>query len=519
MNAISGVVMVMGSLAVQVGQPPAPHRAEKIETAAFESLAIEMKGHRGPGRRKIAIQGDGKYTFDLEDYHADYRLKPEHVRRLEELLKATDWLTLSTGRDVLIPDATIYTLTLDRKGHETTVNSNDIRPGPYTNLIRFIRRIERQETLLRQATTPGQQNSAAHELKSELDSLSGKPIGMPYAPVLDYHRLVPVCTEWLARPQGRSDDAIAAAAELVAFLKIESQRPNLEAIAGGRLPGDPKYESSDGARIAAVNALARLGSGKSLSVLQSLHAHDSPFVRQAVAEALLGASPDKAIPILKQMSADTRPAAWALIRLGDKAESAIIEILREPTLRSSGPGHVIREYYEHWKELPTPPSNAIVAAIHDRVQAEAGLTAPDRYGLEVLKLAGAPLVARNAWQDLEATLSLMASKGQQQRKTLLLSSRFPSHRTPEEFLKDAESGNLRIRRVMADRTSALAHVVDQKGDVNYVLRLNRVGVVWSIWVVWAVPSDEVPDRLNDFLKSYPQAKEVRADDPVPKTEA
>ena len=69
---------------------------------------------------------------------------------------------------------------------------------------------------------------------------------MPYAPVLDYHRLVPVFTEWLAKPQGRSYDALAAAAELVAFLKIESQRSNLEAIARGRLSDQSRGQDSAG---------------------------------------------------------------------------------------------------------------------------------------------------------------------------------------------------------------------------------------------------------------------------------
>jgi hypothetical protein len=63
----------------------------------------------------------------------------------------------------------------------------------------------------------------------------------------------------------------------------------------------------------------------------------------------------------------------------------------------------------------------------------------------------------------------------------------------------------------------LAHVVDQKGEANYVLWLNRTGVVWDISVVWTVPADKVEDRVNDFLKSHPQAKEVSADDTVPET--
>jgi len=507
-------VMRFASELVAAGQPPAPVEAEKTEKTAFKSLTIEMRDH-WKGQRKIAIQGNGKYTFDLKDYHADYRLKPEHVKRLGELLKATDWLTMPTGRRIGVGDATTYTLTLDRGRRKTTIATHDIHQDSYTELARFIRRIQRQETLLHQATIPDQRSSAAHELKSELDSLSGKPIGMPYAPVLDYHRLVPAFTEWLAKPRGRSDDEIEAAAELVAFLKIESQRPRLEAIARGYVPGSPECEISNGARESVVTALGRLGSGTSLSVLESLQAHNAPFVRRAVAEAMLSAPPAEAIPILKEMTTDTREAAWALIRLGDKAEPAIIDILEEPTFRDSGPKHLIREYYEHWKELPAPPSAAVVAAIYDTVQAEAGRTWPDQYGLDVLKFAGKPLVIRNAWQDLEEALSLMAAKGQQKRKKLLLATRFRrSDEAPEAFLKDAEAGNLKIYRVMADRSSALAHLAVRKGEVKYILWLNRTGVVWNISVVWTVQEKNVQARVNHFFQSHPEAKEVKADHAV-----
>ena len=121
-------------------------------------------------------------------------------------------------------------------------------------------------------------------------------------------------------------------------------------------PINPADKIPQEGRNAAVLALGRLGAGRSLSVLESLQADDDPFVRAAVAEALLTAPPPAAIPILQEMAAESRPAAWALIRLGDKAESAIIEILTEPTFRSAGPAHLIREYYEHWKELPAPPT-------------------------------------------------------------------------------------------------------------------------------------------------------------------
>ena len=314
---------------------------------------------------------------------------------------------------------------------------------------------------------------------------------------------------------------LVAAAVMVgrpAWAGDEAKATEARQLAAKTQPGAAQpLDRYSSARGTVITALGRLGSGPSLSVLESLQADNDGFVRHAVAEALLSAPPAEAITILAEMTADTGPAAWTLIRLGERAESTIIEILEEPTFRSSGPRNLIRQYYEHWKELPTPPSAAIVRAIHDRVQAEVGRGGHERYGREVLKLAGDPLVVRNAWRDLEAALSLMATKGQENRKNLLLGTRFPRFdQAPEEFLKDAEASNLRIRRIMADRTSALAHVADQKGEADYILRLNRTGVVWTISVVWAVPADNVQDRVNGFLKSHPQAKEVRADDALPK---
>jgi len=508
-------MMRFASDLVAAVQPPTPVIAELVEEATFDSLTIQMNDH-WLGRRSIAIQGDGTYAFDLKDYHTTYQLKPEHVRRLEELLKATDWLTMAAERHAPVTDATTYTLTLERGGRETTVATTDVQENTYKELIRFTRRIERQEVLLRGTTIPEHRNSVAYELKSELDALAGRPVVKPYAPVLDYYRLVPTFIEWLAKPRGQGETAIEATAELVTFLNLQSERPKLEAIAWGHVPGDPEYESAARIRIIAVRALGRLGCRQSLSVLESQRTHNDVFVRHTVAEALLSAPPTAAIPILKEMTADTRPAAWTLIQLGAEAESAIIEILQESDFRSSAPGHVIREYYEHWNELPAPPSAAIVEAIYDRVQAEAGRSGLDQYGLEVLKLAGQPFVVRNVWQDLETVLALIAAKDRTPGKELVLEVRLHrSERAPEAFLKAAEAGNLEIRRILADRTSALAHATDRKSQSNYVLWLNRVGVVWSVWVVWDVPADKVQGRLDGFLKDHPQAKAVRPDNPPP----
>jgi hypothetical protein len=496
-----------------------PIKAETPEKAAFQSLKIEMSG-MWIGQHSLVIQGDGNYTFDLnerrkdfKDHHAAYRLKSEHLRRVEELLKATNWLTMSPG-NMMVTDVTTYKLTLGREGHKTTIVCEHAQEIAYKELIRVIDQIDRQEKLLYEATMPDRRSFIAHEVKAEIDALAGKPDNMPYAPIMDYHRLVPVFSEWLAKPQGLSYEIIGAAAELMAFLKIESQRSNLEAIALGHAPNDPEYKVRNEASIAAVKALGRLGGAPSLGVLKSLQAHEDPFVRDAVAEALVSVPPTQAMPILKKMTTDSRCAAWALIQLGDKAESAIIDILlgEEANLRNPGFINIIREYYEHWKELPAPPSAAIVQAIHDRVQVQGGL---DQYGRDVLKYAGDPFVERNARQDLQATFSLMATKGQEMRKKLLLRRIFGSNDVPEGFIKNAEGGNLLIRRIVADRTSAFAHVADKNGETNYVIGLGRDGFVWIIGYGWAVSPEIVQTRMDKFIKDHPEAKEIGADVALP----
>ena len=120
-----------------------PREVEKVEQPTFDSLLIEVSGFF-PGRRTITIQGDGKYTFDMKDYPAAHQLQPEHLRQLEQLLKGTGSLTMAAGQ-AMVDDATTYTLTLDREARKAKIAAEDVQQGPYKELIRFIRRIERQQ--------------------------------------------------------------------------------------------------------------------------------------------------------------------------------------------------------------------------------------------------------------------------------------------------------------------------------------------------------------------------------------
>ncbi|HUS46985.1 MAG TPA: efflux RND transporter permease subunit, partial [Phycisphaerae bacterium] len=158
--------------------------------------------------RTITIDGNGVCTYDLEEldvvpgqkhlqpignhYVAAHRVNPAHLRQLGGLLKETGWLTKQAGGSVA-DDAMVYQMSVVHEGREAKVVCHGGNEGPYKDLVLFLRRLDRQEWLLYQMA-PGAKYSSApiHQITGELDALLGKPSTIPpYAPVLDYQRLMP----------------------------------------------------------------------------------------------------------------------------------------------------------------------------------------------------------------------------------------------------------------------------------------------------------------------------------------
>ena len=158
--------------------------------------------------RTITIHGDGTYVFDLQQlkqvpgkrtppdekhYIARYRIQPHHLRRLEELLGATKWLATPGKYERRMEDGEKYALAIVRRGRKTSTVCYGDQEQAYKDLVRFLRRINRQEWLLYQMTPNAQYRSnPIGQLDGELDAMLGKPgKTAPYAPVLDYERLLP----------------------------------------------------------------------------------------------------------------------------------------------------------------------------------------------------------------------------------------------------------------------------------------------------------------------------------------
>jgi len=481
--------------------------------------------------RTLTIRGDGTYTFECQTlekvpgkkhlqvsktpYVARHRLSPGDLRELAQLLKATDWLTLAIPKGPPPCDAVEYAMTLTRSGRQSQCAYHESgKQKLYTNLVRFLRRINRQEDMYYAITHRDVPYPPGDDLGGELDGVMGvRSTIRPYAPALDYHRLVPPYAKILNNPPGLEQHA-ADGAKLMGYLKLESQRPSLEALARGKAPGAADYEVPAELRRAAIDALGMMGAGPSLDALKEAAEAEDFLLSGSVAEALLTARSDKVIPILANLAEHSWGAAWALIRLGREAEPTICDLIMQPAnghLDNRATYNLIRSYHDHWKKLSSPPSAAVLTAMHYKVRSRAtGASMTFRYGCKVLELADDPFVLRNAFEGTEAFLSMMADDRQSELRTLLLPLHFRLNPPPDGFLADARRGILRTREVHAGKYDAWAHMSDEKGKTHYVLLVSRTGVVWTIVLVRKTPVEQVKANLDHFLRSHPQAKTVTA---------
>ncbi|MCX7050180.1 MAG: hypothetical protein NTX50_32430 [Candidatus Sumerlaeota bacterium] len=504
--------------------------------SSFDSLKVRISS-TWAWNRTISIKSDGTYQFDMEQlekvpgekfmrpaakhYIAEYRIGPEHQRRLGELLEATQYLAQSGKSEMTMTDGTKFDLTLMRDGRETKTSCYGDQEERYKALLQFLERVNRQEWLLYQATVKEERLAVARDLGNELDALKGKPVVMPYAPILDYHRLVPAFSESLANPVERKTDEIIGAAKLMGFLKLESQRKNLEAVARGGVSGADGHTSGSipsEARLAAAAALAQIGAEASLDTLRSIREDSDPFLRNAIAEAVFTLPPEKAIPMLAEMTTQSQNAAWALIRLGAPAVPAILDILQYDEAEAvrdirKGPYYLIRAYYDHWKEIPQPVNPDILGAIRTRIEFRGGGGHSDvDYGLKVLELAGQPFKPLNARQTLESFLKTAAS---QDAKALerLMSMHFGNNDTTK-FLERAKAGQIRVMNVCADKNSAWARAADAENEnQQYMIWMNFLGGrVWEIAAAVPRSRAQIDAEFQRIMKEHPDVKELPLND-------
>jgi len=522
---------------------PSPAAGSDAEAKAmFDSLEVAVGRGIWWWNRKLTISGDGTYTFELQTLEkvpggdriqqsrtphvATYRISAVDMRELNQLLKATDWLGEKVPEGPGPCDAPEYAMTLLRGGARTVrrVFQGDAWAA-YKSVLRFIMRIERQEELLYAVTNIGKPSpTAANDLGNEIEAVTSGAANriVPYAPVLDYHRLVPAYCEYLANPKASASLAITAA-KLAGMVKLETRRKDLEALANGRAASDPAYKVPVEVRGAAVAALARMGAAASLDALESAARAEKYCLAGDVAEALLTAPPDKAIRILTELASRAQNAAWALIRLGKQAEPAIVELLGKGGGDFAGGDHgggraaylLVRAYHDHWKELPAAPGDRVMTAVREIIEIGGDASMAVEYGRKLLALAQKPYEPPTARMALEKYFALMTRPELSDHEKRLAAGQFVPNKPPEGFLDNVHKGKLKVGDIYTLKQDGWAHMVSDDGKTHYTVLLFDTRRTWWIAAAFKLSAEGVRADKDRFLARHPGAKLEQAKTTAP----
>jgi len=340
---------------------PAPRPPEPRADFDDLTVAIRPSGISGGFPATVRIRPDGTCVYEVsgrsvrgnvpaqEAGKTTHKLPADRLRRLDELLKGTDWLSRAVPKGPPALHVDEHTLTL-RRGEEKSVTvawPDDA--DPYKALLVFVRGLAQQESLVHRLESAPTAVAARQELDDYVRAELGQPREKPRFEI-DYTRYEPWATGLVRKPAGKAADDVAAAVRLVGLRKLQSER---------------EY-------------LAGLGS------------HEDANVRAAVAEALGRLGGEKSVGPLRKMVGETDVARWELIKLGPIAVPAIVEVIRdgsEPKWYGFDSELLIRAYLDHWKDVPKPIDPSVVDAVRVNMAAPKVKSSRTEYHREFLKLA------------------------------------------------------------------------------------------------------------------------------------
>jgi RNA polymerase sigma factor (sigma-70 family) len=336
--------------AEQTPTTPTPSRASKVVDFEEVSIAIRpfpLLAVNQPESIRVlggSAMGDGFCEYRIEERPArgelprwdpayqGHKLDLKQLRRLEELLKKTNWLT-APGHEgkATHTDATTCTLSIKRKGKTRTITIDGEKDEPYQSLLAFFRGIAHQENLLyRLERLPGKERfDACRQIEQYVLAEKGRPYGKPPSG-LDLQRYVPTCQRYVRNAFTHSKEELLPALHLLGYLRIETEREYIAALANDR----------------------------------------DMNIRGAVAEALGMLGGKESVTVLRRMIRSTPEAPWELIRLGPIAVPTIVQVIesgtnpfdeRDPTFLDYE--RQIRAYLDHWDQVPRPIDPRVLEAV------------------------------------------------------------------------------------------------------------------------------------------------------------
>ncbi len=355
---------------------PTPAKASAIKVD-FGEVSISIRDFKALALQQpesIRVRGDGICEYRIEGRPArgreprwspgylEHKLSPKRLRRLEKLLKRTDWLSAKgyEGR-AAHTDAAKYTLTVKRKGQVRTIVIEGEKAEPYKSLVSFFRGVALQENLLyRLERVPEKVTETCRQIDEYVRAERGEPYGKPPFEI-DLRRYRPMFSYYLRYPFDRPTEEVAPAVRLLGYLRSERDR----------------------------GYIADLANDRDLRV------------RVAVAEALGALGGRESLPVLRRMVRSTEAAAFQLIRLGPLAVPTIVEIIESGSARFNAlqPGRldyqrILRAYVDHWAEVPKPIDPRVLAAVRKSMAGPKDKVSSTEYHQKLLDLAARPKPAK-----------------------------------------------------------------------------------------------------------------------------
>ncbi len=508
---------------------------QAVEARAFDELSVEFRGiWMWWEKARLAVKGDGavecsmsKAPNDDSRYTAKFRLSPKHLDKLVQLLKETSWLT-KHGANVQpnYTDATRIDMKLVREGKAQKAWCHDRNPEPYFSLVRFLKRLHRQEFLLNRAVAAGQEERifAFRELDQGIRSARGDSVAAPAFSPLDYSRFIPVSMDVIVHPDENHEETTVTALRLLAMLETEKAKQQITQLTTAKQVARAHVSPEHRAGIigsAAVEALTTFGGPQVRQHIRKMakdHGSWERRVNEALVESLLALDRDDCAELLKDMVSSTKVAAWGLIRMGPAGVPVMLELLEERDRRNMGQIYLIRQYIDHWKELPAPIDDRIIEAVRKNLDFRLGSSRDwTQYHKELLQLAGAPdLPASCPRQIAEAFLTALKKDDRTTLGVTTLADLDDWSEWHGKLTKLPEFRKLAIAEVYADKgdNMALATAVNPDGEKSgrLAIYLNfRSGAVWRVSTLFIHTPEELEkaDRVfKRFLQKHPDAKLV-----------
>ena len=331
----------------RLDKPPAPPAPNADAAVDFDKVSVVMKAPLSFTQpQEITISADGTCVYKIEERpkrgeqrrwpaaRLAHKIDQKRLGELQQLLADTKWLTAPGGAGPAVhTDAGEWTITVTRAGQTNSVVCNGQRPEPYRSLMWFFRGLAHPENLLyRLNHVPDHtaRQDACRDIQSELEWHRGRSGNMAPLFDVDYDRYRETFARVLRRPFGHFDWELTTALELMAHLEDQSHRDDI------------------------------------IKLLRDRDMH----VRDAAARAVVALNAREMIPILADVfaSGGGDEAGWSLIRFGADAVPTIVEMIERGMAGDDiTSGKLVRVYLEHWRELPGPLDQRIVAAVRKAI--------------------------------------------------------------------------------------------------------------------------------------------------------